>query len=34
MESGLQMEENAKILDMTVWESKPNSRGINNIVNR
>ena len=34
MESGLEMEENVKILDMTVWESKANSRGRNNIAYR
>jgi len=30
IESGSEMEENAKIVDMTVWESKANSRGRNN----
>jgi len=30
----LELEENAKIVDMAAWESKANSRGRNNIVNR
>jgi len=34
MEGGLEMEENFKIVDMAVWESKVNSKGRNNIVNR
>ena len=34
MKSGLEMEENVMIVDMPVWESKANSRGRNNNVNR
>ncbi|ESW17899.1 hypothetical protein PHAVU_007G277500 [Phaseolus vulgaris] len=33
MESGLELEENAKIVEMAVWEAKANLRGRNNTVN-
>jgi len=34
LKTGLEMEENAMIVDMPVWESKANSRGRNNTANR
>jgi len=34
MESDLELEENAKIVEMAVWESKANSRGRNSTANR
>jgi len=34
MKSGLEMEVNAKIVDMAGWESKANYRGRNNTANR
>jgi len=34
MESGLEMQENAKIVYMALWESKANCRGRNNTANR